>query len=91
MRVFATQFGILFALLAFSSQTLAGKPLGLSVLMGCSFGALVFSALLVTDTAIDRYLTRKYGVPQDRIDNAPTAHENGSTTLEQSGGHKQAA
>lgn len=60
MRIVATQFGILFALLAFSSQLLAGARLLPSLAVGAASGAAVLITLLLADTIVDRYLRRLY-------------------------------
>ena len=73
MRIIATQFGILFALLAFSGQLLVGKTLGQATLSGTAIGAAILLTLIATDTLIDRYLGRKYGIPAEGIEEASIA------------------
>ncbi len=67
MRIIATQFGILFAILAFSSELVAGRTVATASVVGLALGSAILLTLIVTDIAIDRYLARKYGVPTKGI------------------------
>lgn len=84
MRIVATQFGILFALLAFSSQLLAGARMFPSLAVGAASGAAVLLTLLLADALVDRYLRRLYkpdaGVDEAAIDEAsPEAARGGES------------
>lgn len=63
MRIIATQFGILFALLSVGSELLAGTSVAGSLLFGVAAGAGVFLFLLGADVIVDRYLRRLYTRP----------------------------
>jgi len=89
MRIVATQFGILFALLAFSSQLLAGARLVPSLAVGAASGAVVLLTMLLADTIVDRYLRRLYK-PVDAIEEM-FADGDEATTETAQGGESESA
>jgi hypothetical protein len=84
MRIVATQFGILFALLAFSSQLLAGARIFPSLAVGAASGAAVLLTLLIADTLVDRYLRRLYK-PDDGTDETTVAVDESNPEAARSG------
>ena len=91
MRIIATQFGILFALLAFGGQLLAGKTLGQATFSGTAIGVAILLTLIATDALIDRYLGRKYGIPAKGIEEASIATDGGSNSRTHGTSGKHAA
>ncbi len=91
MRIIATQFGVLFALLAFSSQLLSGSAFAIAATIGFMTGLAILASILLVDGAVDRFLMRKYGAPHAHGDDLPAVVQHGTSTPHSDGGAHKAA